>query len=143
MYFGFHVDGKKLDSYFDTYPSKHPDKPLAEVLRQYPDADKTYLTVTMLRQRMDLPDLGMYGIYIGQAFGRILAFGTSKRKFSILMEVLEEICGELKMKKSDARGYVPDLSEEEWDEMGSDWHWNEDSCTIDRLDSVHPVLQIW
>jgi hypothetical protein len=120
MHFGFHVDGKKLDSYFDKYPSKHPDEPLAELLRQCPDADKTHLTVTMLRQRMDLPDLGMYAIHIGQAFGRILAFGTSKQKFRISMEVLEEICGELKMKKSDARWYVPDMSEEEWDEMGPD-----------------------
>jgi hypothetical protein len=64
--------------------------------------------------------VGIYGMYIGQAFGRILAFGTSKQKFRILMEVLEEICGELKMKKSDVGWYVPDLSEEEWDEMGSD-----------------------
>jgi DNA-binding Xre family transcriptional regulator len=120
MYFGFHVDGKKLDSYFDKYPAKHPDEPLAHFLRQCPDADKTYLTVTMLRERMGLPDLGMYGIHIGQAFGRILAFGTSKQKFKILTEVLDEICEELEMKRSDAHWYVPDLSEEEWDEMGTD-----------------------
>ena len=91
MYFGFHIDGKKLDSYFDKYPSKHPDEPLAEFLRQYPDADKTHLTVTMLRERTGLPDLGMYGIDIGETFGRILAFGTSKKMFKISTEVLDEI----------------------------------------------------
>ncbi|KIM72715.1 hypothetical protein PILCRDRAFT_829596 [Piloderma croceum F 1598] len=120
MLFGLHVDGKKLDSYFNKYPAKHPDDPLAEFLRQCPDADKTNLTVTMLRKRMGLPDLGMYGIYIGQAFGRILAFGTSKQKFRIPTGVLNEICKELEMRSSDVCWYVPDLSEEEWDEMGTD-----------------------
>jgi DNA-binding Xre family transcriptional regulator len=118
MYFGFHVDNKKLDSYFDEYPAKHPNEPLASFLRQYPQADKTHLTVTMLRERMGLPDLGMHGIYIGQAYGRILAFGTTKKKFKISTDVLDEICKELEMQRSDAGWYVPTLSEEEWDEMG-------------------------
>ena len=118
MLFGFHADDKILYSYFDHYPSKHPDEPLAAFLRQYPDADKNYLAVTMLRERTGLPDLGLYGIRIGQGFGGILAFGTSRRKFRIATEVLDEICGELNMKRSDARWYEPDMSEEEWDEMG-------------------------
>ena len=142
MYFGFHVDGEKLDSYFDKYPAKHPNEPLASFLRQCPDADKMHLTVTMLRERMGLPDLGMYGIHIGQAFGRILAFDTTKKKFRISTDVSDEICEELEIKRSDARWYVPTLSEEEWDEMGTDWRRNDlDSCPIDQFYSVPPVFQ--
>jgi hypothetical protein len=99
------------------YPAKHPDDPFAGFLRQCPDADKTNLTVAMLRKRMALTwaCMGSTSARLLVVFWHLVLASRSSGS----RQVLDEISKELEMKSSDARWYVPDLSEEEWDEMGS------------------------
>jgi hypothetical protein len=120
MYFGFFVDGAKLESFLNNYPHNHPQDPRAEVLRQLPDTPKFDLTVTMLQRRMRLPDLGVYGITTESRSKFMLGFGTSKKLFSIRADVLDEIAGAFGVRRSDASWYVPDMTEEEWDELEVD-----------------------
>ena len=117
MYFGFHVGKQKLHSFLDQYPSKHPEDPRSRVLQQLPDANKAFLTTTMLQHRLRLPDLGVYGVVINDTVSDMLAFGTSKQQFSINVDVMGEIARELGVHKSDAAWYVPVMDEEEWDEL--------------------------
>ena len=111
---GIHVNRDKLNSYFEEYPVKHPDEFDAEFLQRYPGVDKKYITATLLQERMGLPDVGMHNVRIGENFALIFGFGTSRQELKILTEVLDEICGELGVKRSDADWYVPKMSEEEW-----------------------------
>ena len=117
MFFGFHVGKQRLHKFLDEYPSKHPEDPRSRVLQKLPDADRSFLTATMLQQRLQLPDVGLYGIYIDNTVSEILAFGTSKERFLISVDVLDEIAKELGVRRSDAAWYVPVMDEEEWDEM--------------------------
>jgi hypothetical protein len=117
LFFGFHVGKQRLHKFLDEYPSKHPEDPHSRVLQKLPDADRSFLTATMLQQRLQLPDVGMYGIYIDNTVSDMLAFGTSKERFLISVDVLDEIAKELGMRRSDAAWYVPVMDEEEWDEM--------------------------
>ena len=115
LLFGIHVDRNKLHSYLNDYPVKHSNESGAEYLQQYPGADRKYITATLLQERTGLPDVGLYRVCIGEDSVPILGFGTSRQKFKILTEVLDEICGELGVKRSDADWYVPRMSEEEWE----------------------------
>ena len=98
-------------------PAQHITNPRARVLQQLPDANKAFLTATMLQHRLRLPDLGVYGIVINNTVSDMLAFGTSKRQFSINVDALDEIARELGVNRSDAAWYVPTMDEDEWDEL--------------------------
>ena len=115
LLFGIHVDRDKLYSYFKEYPVKHPDEFEAEFLQRHPDFDKIQITATLLQERTGLPKVGFHRVYIGEDVVPILGFGSNRQELKILTEVLDEICGELGVKRSDADWYVPLLSEEEWD----------------------------
>ena len=59
--------------------------------------------------------MGFHTVWIDEDIVPILGFGTNRQELKILTEVLDEICGELGVKRSDADWYVSEIPEEEWD----------------------------
>ena len=115
LLFGIRVDRDKLYSYFNEYPFKHPDEFEAEFLQRHPDFDKIQITAILLQERTGLPKMGFHTVWIDEDIVPILGFGTNRQELKILTEVLDEICGELGVKRSDADWYVSEMPEEEWD----------------------------
>ena len=115
LVFGFRIERNKLHSYFHEYPVKHPDELDPEFLQRHPDFDKIQITATLLQERTGLPKMGFHSVTIGEGYATVLGFGTNRQEFKIPTEVLDEICGELGVKRSDADWYIPEVPEEEWD----------------------------